>query len=222
MSRVARLLRSDLRACRDVIVVCLDLEGVLVPEIWISVAEHTGLDELRATTREIPDYHQLMSHRLAILAHNDLRIQHIQAVIAGLAPLTGAVPFLSWLRQRHQVVVLSDSFYQFTAPLMSQLQWPTLFCHNLEIDRDGRVANYRLRQIDHKRRAVEALQDLNFGVVAVGDAYNDVSMLAAAQHGMLFRPSPQVVTDFPQFPVVSDYPELQTAIREAVPELDRA
>ena len=150
-------------------IACLDLEGVLIPEVWINVAERTGIEALRVTTRDIPDYDVLMKQRLALLEQHDLRLTDIQAVIDGMGPLEGAVEFLDWLRERFQVVILSDTFYEFAAPLMRQLGWPTLLCHNLEVDSEGRVRNYRLRQNDPKRRAVQALHGLNFRVIATGD-----------------------------------------------------
>lgn len=197
------------------IVACLDLEGVLVPEIWIGVAERTGIDALRLTTRDLPDYDELMTRRLRILEEHGLGMPDIQAVIAGMAPLPGAREFLDALRERMQVVILSDTFYQFAAPLMRQLGWPTLFCHDLEVDDQGRVRAYRLRQKDAKRRAVRALRELNFGVVAAGDSYNDTAMLAEADAGILFRPPDNVVREFPRFPVTRTYAELQRAFDEA-------
>ena len=191
-------------------IACLDLEGVLVPEIWINVAERTGIEALRATTRDIPDYDVLMRQRLGLLDQHGLRLADIQSVIADMGPLDGALGFIDWLRERFQVVILSDTFYEFAAPLMRQLGWPTLFCHQLEIDADGRVANYRLRQPDQKRRSVQALQSLNFRVIAAGDSYNDTSMLAEADAGILFRPPQNVIDEFPQFPVTRDYDELKS------------
>jgi phosphoserine/homoserine phosphotransferase len=192
-------------------IACLDLEGVLVPEIWITVAERTGIPALRRTTRDEPDYDRLMQYRLGILDEHGLRLADIQDVIGGMRPLDGAAEFLAWLRERTQVIILSDTFSQFAAPLMRQLGWPTLFCHDLEIDAGGRIAGYRLRIADGKRRAVEALRALNFRVVAAGDSYNDTSMLAAAHAGILFRPPQNVVDDFPQFPVTHTYAALRDA-----------
>lgn len=196
-------------------IACLDLEGVLVPEIWIGVAERTGIEELALTTRDIPDYDELMGRRLALLRRHGLRMNDIQAVIAELRPLEGAGEFLDWLRARHQVIILSDTFYEFAAPLMAQLGWPTLFCHHLDIDDEGSVAHYRLRQRDPKRQAVRALQELNFKVVAAGDSYNDVTMLAQADAGILFRPPLRVIEEFPRFPVATDYLQLQEAFDTA-------
>jgi phosphoserine/homoserine phosphotransferase len=196
-------------------IACLDLEGVLIPEVWINVAERTGIEALRVTTRDIPDYDVLMKQRLALLEQHDLRLTDIQAVIDGMGPLEGAVEFLDWLRERFQVVILSDTFYEFAAPLMRQLGWPTLLCHNLEVDSEGRVRNYRLRQNDPKRRAVQALHGLNFRVIATGDSYNDTTMLAEADAGILFRPPQNVIDEFPQFPVARSFDDLRAAFRQA-------
>ena len=197
------------------IVACLDLEGVLVPEIWINFAERTGIAELRRTTRDEPDYDKLMRYRLEILAHKGLGLPDIQEVIAGLSPLEGAAEFLDGLRADMQVIVLSDTFYQFALPLMAQLGWPTLFCHDLEVDGAGKVVDYHLRQQDSKRRAVEALRTLDFKTIASGDSYNDTSMLKAADAGILFQPPDNVIAEFPQFPVTFTYGELRS-------EFDRA
>jgi phosphoserine / homoserine phosphotransferase len=194
---------------------CLDLEGVLVPEIWISVAERTGIAALRRTTRDEPDYDVLMRGRIAILAEHGLGLRDIQAVIAGMAPLDGALEFLDWLRGRAPLIVLSDTFSEFAAPLIAKLGHPSLFCNSLEVDAGGRVVGYRLRIADGKRRAVVALRDLNFRVVAAGDSYNDTTMLAAAHAGILFRPPANVVADFPQFPVTTTYAELRAAFVRA-------
>ena len=183
------------------IIACLDLEGVLVPEIWINVAERTGIEALRRTTRDEPDYDVLMRGRLEILDRNRLGIEDIQRVIAELDPLEGAGDFLDWLRARTQVIVLSDTFYQFAEPLMRKLGFPTLFCHDLEIEQGGRIANYRLRLPDQKRESVIHLRELNFQTIAAGDSYNDMSMLAVADAGILFRPPGNVVKEFPQYPV---------------------
>jgi phosphoserine/homoserine phosphotransferase len=197
-------------------VACLDLEGVLVPEIWINFAERTGIEELRLTTRDVPDYDALMTRRLAILTEHDLGLSDIQQVIAGMSPLPGAEEFLDWLRERAQVVILSDTFYQFAAPLMRQLGWPTLFCNRLEIGEGGRVSNYRLRQKDGKRQAVRAFQQLNFRVIAAGDSYNDTTMLSEADAGILFRPPDNVIEEFPQFPVARSYHELRSEFQRAI------
>jgi phosphoserine / homoserine phosphotransferase len=192
-------------------IACLDLEGVLVPEIWINVAERTGIESLRRTTRDEPDYDKLMRGRLAILDEHRLGLPDIQAVIGTMEPLDGAVAFLDWLRSNTQVIILSDTFGQFAAPLMRKLGWPTLFCNSLVVDGGGRITGYRLRIEDGKRRAVEALRGLAFRVVAAGDSYNDTTMLTAADAGILFRPPPNVIADFPQFPVTTTYPELREA-----------
>lgn len=197
------------------IVVCLDLEGVLVPEVWINVAEREGIEALRLTTRDIPDYDELMGHRLRVLEEHNLTIGHIQAAIDTLSPLEGALAFLDGLREQYQVIILSDTFYQFAEPLMRQLAWPTLFCHDLDVDSGGRIAGYRLRQADQKRQAVRALHDLNFKVVAAGDSYNDTSMLGEADRGILFCPPDNVIREFPQFPVTRDYAALRTEIDTA-------
>src|SRR5262249_53249353 len=192
-------------------IACLDLEGVLVPEIWINVAERTGIPELRRTTRDEPDYDKLMRARIEILDRHRLSLRDIQLVIDAMGPLLGAREFLSWLRERAQVIILSDTFYEFAAPLMRQLDHPCLFCNQLEVDASNRIAGYRLRLRDGKRRAVEALRSLNFRVVAAGDSYNDTTMLAAADAGILFRPPQNVIDDFPRFPVTRTYTELREA-----------
>lgn len=192
-------------------IACLDLEGVLVPEIWIAFAERTGIDALRATTRDIPDYDVLMQQRLALLEQHQLSLADIQDVIATLRPLDGAVEFTDWLKQHFQVVILSDTFYEFAAPLMRQLGWPTLLCHRLESNDEGRITGYRLRQEHPKRQAVLAFQGLYYRVIAAGDSYNDTAMLATADAGILFRPPQNVIDEFPQFPVTRSYGELSKA-----------
>jgi phosphoserine/homoserine phosphotransferase len=205
-----------------VILACLDLEGVLVPEIWINVAERTGIAALRRTTRDEPDYDKLMRGRLAILDERKLKLADIQAVIETLEPLEGALEFLGWLRERHQVLILSDTFYQFAQPLMRKLGFPTLFAHDLVIDAAGRIAGYRLRMADQKRHSVERLRDLRFQVIAAGDSYNDTSMLSAADAGILFRPPANVIAEFPQFPVTTDYTELARAFEDAARRIGTA
>ena len=194
---------------------CLDLEGVLIPEIWIEFAERTGITELRATTRDVPDYDVLMKQRLRLLDQHGLRLPDIQAVIETMSPLEGAGEFLDWLRERFQVLILSDTYYEFAVPLMRQLGNPTLLCHRLETDADGRVTNYVLRQKDPKRHAVKALKSLNFRVIAAGDSYNDTTMLAEADAGILFNAPARVVAEFPQFPSIEGYEALRDAFRAA-------
>ena len=200
-------------------IVCLDLEGVLVPEIWINVAKKTGIDELRLTTRDISDYDVLMRKRLKILADNKIVINDIQSVIRDMGPLQGANEFLEWLREGLQVVILSDTFYEFAAPLMKQLGNPTLLCHKLDIDTNGNVVGYVLRQKDAKRQSVEAFQQLNFQVIAAGDSYNDTTMLSQADAGILFCPPDNVIKEFPEFPVTNDYESLKREIIKAQAEL---
>lgn len=194
---------------------CLDLEGVLVPEIWIAFAEKTGIDALRATTRDIPDYNVLMRQRLALLDEHNLTIDDIQAVIATLEPLPGAADFIDWLRERFQVIILSDTFYEFSQPLMRQLGWPTLLCHRLVTDDSGRVVDYKLRQEDPKRASVKALHSLNYRVIAAGDSYNDTTMLAEADAGILFHAPDNVIEEFPQFRAVHTFGDLKQAFLDA-------
>ena len=194
-------------------IVTLDLEGVLVPEIWIAFAEKTGIEQLKLTTRDIPDYDELMTGRLAILNEHGLKLADIQEVIGTLAPLEGAKAFLDELRSITQVVILSDTFLEFAKPLMEQLAWPTIFCHNIEIDAEGRVAHYRLRQPDQKRKAVAAFRSLNYRVIAAGDSYNDTTMLGEADTGFLFRSPDNVKAEFPQFRSAEEYDELMGLIR---------
>ncbi len=196
-------------------IVCLDLEGVLVPEIWIAVAERTGIDALRRTTRDEPDYDVLMHQRLELLDRHGLDLPAIQTVIAGLEPMPGARAFVDWARAHHQVVILSDTFYEFAEPLMRQLGWPTLFCHRLVVDHAGRVTGYRLRMPDHKTAAVEAFRHLRFTTVAAGDSYNDIGMLRAADHGLLFAPPARVVADHPDLTVCHDHAALREAVAAA-------
>ena len=197
------------------VVVCLDLEGVLVPEIWINVAAKTGIEDLKITTREMPDYDKLMKQRLDILDRQALKIDDIQDVIAKMGPLEGATDFLTWLRERYQVIILSDTFYQFVQPLMRQLGFPTLFCNQLEIDGSGRIVNYRMRMQDPKKHAVAALKALNFFTMAAGDSYNDTAMLGEADAGFFFRPPDNLPKEFPRFPVTQTYSELQERLARA-------
>jgi phosphoserine/homoserine phosphotransferase len=202
------------------IVVCLDLEGVLVPEVWINVAERTGIEELRRTTRDEPDYDKLMRYRLDILDRHKLRLPQIQEVIDGMDPLEGAVEFLHWLRERFQVAILSDTYYDFARPLMRKLGYPLLFCNNLDVAADGRIENYRLRQPNQKHAVVVAMKALHFPVVAAGDSYNDITMMKEADAGILFRPPDNVIEEFPQFPVTRSYDELSARVLEANARLE--
>ncbi len=197
-------------------IVCTDLEGVLVPEIWIHVSRKTGIEELSLTTRDISDYDVLMRKRLSLLDSHGLKLKDITDVIATMDPLPGAAQFLDWLRSQTQVIIVSDTYIEFAKPLMAKLGWPTLFCHNLSIDSSGAIADYHLRQPDAKRHVVEALKNLNFKVIAMGDSYNDTSMLQAAQHGFLFRPPENVIAEFPQFPVTNEYAEIKAAIEKVI------
>lgn len=190
-------------------IACLDLEGVLVPEIWIEFAKVTGIEELKATTRDIPDYDVLMKQRIRILEEHKLGLKEIQDVIATLKPLDGAVEFVDWLRERFQVIILSDTFYEFSQPLMRQLGFPTLFCHRLNIDERGMVVGYTLRQKDPKRQSVLALKTLYYRVIAAGDSYNDTTMLGEADQGILFHAPQNVIEQFPQFPAVHTYEDLK-------------
>jgi phosphoserine/homoserine phosphotransferase len=200
-------------------VVCLDLEGVLVPEIWIAFSQRTGIAGFSRTTREEPDYDKLMRYRIGLLAQHGLKLADIQAVIAGMSPLPGAKEFLDGLRERFQVIILSDTFYEFAAPLMRQLGRPTLFCHRLLVDAEGFVRDYRLRQPDQKRHAVNALKGLNFQVIAAGDSYNDTGMLGAADAGFLIHPPEAIAREFPQFPAHHGYEALRTSIDAAASRL---
>ena len=197
-------------------IICLDLEGVLIPEIWISFAERTGIEELRLTTRDIPDYDVLMKKRIGILKENHLKLKDIRDVIDTMEPLEGALDFLNWLRSVTQIIILSDTFVQFTGPLMQKLGWPTLFCHTLSIDADGYIVGYHLRQKESKQGAVNALIDLNFNVMAVGDSYNDITMLKAADKGILFHPPDNVRNEFPEFQVSYGYDTLKTIISDTL------
>ncbi len=196
-------------------IICLDLEGVLIPEIWIKFAEETGIDALKATTRDIPDYDVLMQQRLRILDEHGLKLPAIQAVIAGLEPLPGAKAFLDSLREQYQVIILSDTYYEFAEPMMAQLAWPTLFCHKLEVADDGRVTNYLLRQKDPKRQSVKALKQLNYTVFAAGDSYNDTTMLEEADAGFLFKSPQNVIDEFPQYHHTESYDELRAFFDQA-------
>lgn len=194
---------------------CLDLEGVLIPEIWIAFAEKTGIESLTATTRDIPDYDVLMKQRLAILKEHNLGLKEIQDVISTLAPLPGADEFVNWLRERFQVVILSDTFYEFAQPLMRQLGFPTLFCHKLEVTSSGDIVDYKLRQADPKRTSIKAFHSLNYRCIAAGDSYNDTTMLKEADAGILFNAPDNVVAEFPEFPAVRGYDALKAEFLKA-------
>lgn len=200
-------------------VVCLDLEGVLVPEIWIEFAKKTGIEELKLTTRDISDYDVLMKKRIAILKENGLKLKDIQNVIAGIRPLEGAAEFAAAVRNETQLIILSDTFTQFAAPLMKQLNFPTIFCNELITDENGTVTDYRLRIKDGKRRSVQALQSVNFSVLAAGDSYNDLSMIQTADAGAFFRPPQSIAAENPNIPVFTEYKEFLTFIRNFLSEL---
>ena len=195
-------------------IVCLDLEGVLVPEIWVAVAEKTGIEGLKRTTRDELDYDKLMQYRLDLLAEHNITLTQIQDVIQTLKPLDGAKEFMDWIVSQTRVIILSDTFEQFATPLMAQLGWPTLFCHQLVIDSGGAITGYKLRQQDHKRRAVLAFQNLNFRVIAGGDSYNDLSMLLAADDGILFRPPESLLKEQGQLTVVESHADLRSTIEK--------
>jgi len=197
-------------------IVCSDLEGVFVPEVWINVAEKTGIEALRRTTRDEPDYDKLMHYRMKILDEYGLKLHDIQNVIAQIKPLPGALEFIAWMKERTQLIVVSDTFIQFADPLMKQLGRPTLFCHTLIMDEANRITGYKLRQKDPKRKTVEALQSLTYQVIAMGDSYNDTSMLTQADVGILFNPPQNVIDDFPQFPVTCDYEQVKEIIKEYI------
>lgn len=194
---------------------CLDLEGVLIPEIWIKFAEKTGIDSLKATTRDIPDYDELMTMRLAELAKHNLGLNEIQEVIATLSPLEGAQEFVNWLRERFQVIILSDTFYEFAGPLMKQLGYPTLLCHKLTVDGSGKVVDYNIRQANPKRQSIVALKSLYYRTIAAGDSYNDTTMLAEADAGILFKAPGNVIEEFPQYPAVHTYDDLKLEFLKA-------
>lgn len=194
--------------------VCSDLEGVWVPEVWINVAEKTGIPELRLTTRDIKDYDELMQYRLKILREKNLTLLDIQRVIATIRPLHGALDMINWLKRITRFIVVSDTFVEFADPLMDQLDRPTLFCHSLEVNINGIISGYQLRQKDSKREAVKALKGLNYEVIAFGDSYNDISMLKEADQGVLFRPPQNVISDYPEFPVIHEYSELKNFLEE--------
>ena len=197
-------------------VTCLDMEGVLTPEIWINVAEKTGIEKLKLTTRDISDYDELMQIRLKVLAENNLTLKDIQDVIATMDPLPGAVEFLDWLRGECQVVILSDTFVEFAKPLIEKMKMPTIFCHSLVIE-DGKIANYKLRIKDHKRKSVEAFRSLNFQTIAAGDSFNDLSMLQAADHGAFFRPPAEIASQYPDLPVTHEFADFRKLLAGFLP-----
>ncbi len=197
-------------------IICLDMEGVVVPEIWINFAEKTGIEELRLTTRDIKDYDELMQHRLKVLNAHKLTIHDIQDVIASMAPFDGAREFLNWIRAQAQLVILSDTFAEFAKPLIAQLDMPTLFCHELDIDDQGVIQDYCLRISDHKTKSVKAFQDLNYKVFAAGDSYNDTGMLNQAELGVLFKAPQNVKDDFAHLPTAEGYDELKAMIKQFI------
>lgn len=201
---------------------CIDLEGVLLPEIWIKFAEKAGIEELKLTTRDIPNYDLLMRGRINILKQHNLKLNDIHSVIATLSPLEGAQEFLKWLKSEFEVIILSDTFYQFVGPLMKQLDYPTLFCHNLIVENNGEISGYKLRQKDQKTKAVKALQGLNLQVISAGDSYNDTGMLRQADAGILFCPPDKLITEFPQFPVATDYVQFKELFLKSRTNLKKA
>ena len=210
---------SAVRQGRAMLVICLDLEGVLIPEIWINVSERTGIEALRRTTRDEPDYDRLMSYRLGILDQNDIKIEDITSAIQSMEPMEGANEFLASLQSRWPTLILSDTFSQFAKPMMAKLGHPTLLCHTLVIDDSGRIEDWEIRCQDQKRRTVESLREMNYQVIAAGDSYNDTTMLSAASSGILYRPPDNVVKEFSQYPVATDYTELMDAIESAASDL---
>ena len=194
-------------------IVCSDLEGVFVPEIWISVAEKTGIEALKLTTRDEPDYDVLMRRRIAILRENNLKLADITRVISDMNPLEGALEFLDWLRSIVQVIVLSDTFVEFAGPLMQKLNWPTLFCNSLKVNSDGAISGYVLRQPDGKRQAIAALKNLNYKVIAMGDSYNDITMIQTADRGILFRSPKNIRAEYPDLPVAEGYEDLKKLLQ---------
>lgn len=211
-SNLDRAVRPDSIRCMNI--VCLDLEGVLIPEIWKAVAETTAVEGLMRTTRDEPDYDVLMRYRLNLLNKHDIRLPQIQEVIRNLSPLAGARDFMEWLVSQTRVIILSDTFAQFAQPLMAQLGYPTLFCHELVVDNEGHITSYQLRQDDQKRKAVEAFRSLNFRIIAAGDSYNDLTMLKSADQGILFRPSEQFARENPDMPVITEHTALRTELEK--------
>ena len=197
-------------------IICADMEGIFTPEIWINVAEITGIEELRLTTRDISDYDVLMQKRLSILDHHGLKLQDIQAVISKMEPLDGALDFLNWLRSQLQVIIVSDTYVEFAGPLLEKLGRPTLFCNTLSVAADGSIAGYNLRQKDGKKKVAAALKNLNYRVIAIGDSYNDITMLQTAEKAILFRPPDNVIAEFPEFPITKNYAEMKQEIRTII------
>ncbi len=197
-------------------IVCLDMEGVLVPEIWIAFAEESGIPELRRTTRDEPDYDKLMKWRLGILKEHGLGLKEIQAVIAKIDPLPGAKEFLDELRSITQVVILSDTFEQFAAPLMKKLGWPSIYCNTLEVAENGEITGYKMRCEKSKYTTVKALQSIGFDTIASGDSFNDLAMIQASKAGFLFKSTPQIIADYPQIPAFEEFDELLAAIKAAL------
>lgn len=195
-------------------IICSDLEGVLVPEVWINVARWTGIDELKLTTRDINDYNVLMNRRLEILKQHGITINDIQKVISLLELMPGALDFINWLHKKAQMIIVSDTFREFADPLLEKMGWPVLFCHHLTIDKNGFITDFNLRQTDAKKKVVEALQKLNFKVIAIGDSYNDISMLRTAELGILFKPPQNVIDDNKDLPVVNSYLGLRKIVGE--------
>ena len=195
------------------VVVFLDLEGVLIPEIWIGLAEFNNIEELKLTTRDITDYDELMKQRLKICDQYSLTMRDIHKVVENIEPLDGASEFLKWLRERNEVLILSDTFREFIRPLLHKLQYPTVLCHSLKLDVNSRIIDYCLRMKDQKRFAVKAFNELNYNSIAVGDSYNDINMLKEANHGILFRTTEKIAAEYPDFPVVHDYEELRNALK---------
>ncbi|PCI24416.1 MAG: bifunctional phosphoserine phosphatase/homoserine phosphotransferase ThrH [SAR324 cluster bacterium] len=193
-------------------ITCLDLEGVLIPEVWINVAEKTGIEELKLTTRDISDYDVLMKKRLKVIAEHGLTLKYIQEVIGAMDPFPGALEFLDWLRTQSQVVILSDTFVEFAQPFMEKLGMPTILCHNLEMDPQDKIINYKLRIDDPKKRAIQAFRSLNYQTIAAGDSFNDVSMIKEADYGAFFKPPVEIAAQFPQFPVAQDYEAFKTIL----------
>ena len=193
-------------------IICADMEGIFTPEIWIRVAMKTGIEELKLTTRDISDYDVLMKKRLGILAENGLKLKDITDVIETIDPLEGALDFLNWARERTQIIVVSDTYVEFARPLLRKLGWPTLFCNTLTIAPDGSIADYNLRQKDGKRKTVLSLKRLNYHILAVGDSYNDITMLKEADVGVLFKPPENVKNEYPELPATYNYDELKKVI----------